>query len=204
MNDKNINSQLKEKILIPEGVVTFLFFGQIKKVKGLDILIRAASNLYYKDTDHRFILLIAGKFWHEDKDYYLSLIENSGIKDKIISRFEFIPDDELPVYFSMADIVVLPYREIYQSGVLLLSMSYSKPVIASNIPGMSSIVEDGKNGWLFESESIEDLEKVLKKAIASRHCLRELGSNAKSLMDKNYDWIKIGKETINVYHSLIK
>src|SRR5690606_35508610 len=170
-------------------------FGQIKKIKGLDILLDATLKISTEFPEEKFKLVVAGRPWKIDKEYCkekLKKLEESG---KLVCRFGFIPDDELPHYLSAADLIVLPYRQVYQSGVLLLAMSLGCPVIASNIPGMAEIIKNDETGWLFRNEDFENLATTIQQALRSKEDRQKIALNARKCMEDQYSWADIGKET---------
>ena len=145
--------QAREKIAISESKV-ILFFGLIRSYKGLDDLIRSINPLFDVDDDVK--LLIAGECY-EDKNKYYDLINNSKHKNKILWIEEFIHDNEVNIYFSAADVVVLPYKTASQSGVIPLSYHYNKPIITSDLEGLTEVVQDGKTGFIYNQSNIKSL-----------------------------------------------
>ncbi|MGB0167587.1 MAG: glycosyltransferase, partial [Luteibaculum sp.] len=87
-----------------------------------------------------------------------------------------------------ADLIVLPYKKIFQSGVLIMAMSYAKAVLASNLPANQEIIEDGVNGFLFESENAESLAAKLEEIAANQETLPEVAKAARIHMEKHYSW----------------
>ncbi len=132
-----------------------LFFGHIRKYKGLNILLNTIP-LLPKD----FFLIIAGEFY-EKKEKYLDLIDKLNLKKRIKIFDRYIPDEEIYLYFNASDVVVLPYISCTQSGIIPLAYHFNKGVIASHTGGIPEVVEDGKSGVLFK----EGDEISLKKAI---------------------------------------
>lgn len=179
--------------------LNLLFFGQIKEVKGLDVLLNALA-VVVEEKDHVH-LTIAGRPWHDDASKYEDFIRDLSLENFVTTRFEFIPDDEVADYFSKADVVVLPYKKIYQSGVLLLAMSYRKPVLVSDLEPFTEIIEHKKTGFIFESESEEDLAEKIKVIIEKREILQLVKRNAQVLLDGEYDWVRIGEKTKQIYQS---
>ena len=148
----------KDILNIKESKVV-LFFGFIRKYKGLDILIESMEDIFKKDSDIK--LLIAGECY-EDKARYYDLINKSKYKDQIMWVEDFIPDSEISKYFSASDIVVLPYRSASQSGIIPLAYHYNKPVITSNIESLMEVVQQNKTGYIFENGNVADLSaKIL-------------------------------------------
>jgi len=130
-----------------------LFFGFIRKYKGLDILLRAMKTL--KDASpapsNLPKLLIAGEFY-EDASFYTNLIKELDIEDLLIMRTNFISDLEVKYYLCAADVVIQPYRNATQSGVTPLAYHYEKPMIVTNVGGLPDLVPDGKVGLVCEPE----------------------------------------------------
>jgi D-inositol-3-phosphate glycosyltransferase len=183
---------------IEEVEFTILFFGQIKQVKGLDILLKAFSLLQEKNVR----LVIAGKAWKSDLDEYTTLINDLNISDTTKTDFRYIPDGEVASFYSKSDLIVLPYKEIYQSGVLLLSMSYGKPILCSDLPAFSSVIRQGINGFLFKKNDSEDLAKQISMIIDDRKNLSKVVFNANETIENDYDWNNIGKLTLDFYKLL--
>jgi len=179
-----------------------LFFGQIKKVKGLDILVSALPDVAARFPGMR--LIIAGKVWKDEISEYSSAIENAGLSGRVISHIRYIPDELVPYYYSAADIVALPYRKIYQSGVLLMAMSYGKPVVVSDLPGMTEIVRDGVNGFVFKSGSAEALSGSLLSALSDNERLSRMGKAGYRTAADGYGWKEIGGKTAEAYSSLLE
>jgi D-inositol-3-phosphate glycosyltransferase len=149
------------KLQLSEDFRYVLFFGQIKQVKGLDILIQSFSKLQQNNLK----LVIAGKVWNDDACKYIELIKNLGINNKVLLYERFITDQERDLFFSIADVVVLPYRQIYQSGVLMTAMSYPSIVICSDLEPNKEVIQNNINGFLFKSEDIINLTKILKEVL---------------------------------------
>ncbi|CAA9400326.1 MAG: Glycosyltransferase [uncultured Rubrobacteraceae bacterium] len=177
-----------------------LFFGQIKEVKGLDVLLQAMPQLVREDPGT--ILLVAGKVWKDDFRRYTAQIEALGISENCELHLRFIPDSEVANYYAAADVVVLPYRRIYQSGVLLMAMSYGKPVLVSDIEGMTEVVEDGVNGYVFAAGDGEALARRLGESMADPEGLRGVGERALAHMREHHDWHEIGRMTAACYRSV--
>lgn len=174
-----------------------LFFGQIKKVKGLDILLRSIKKIVKENP--KFKLVIAGKVWKHDYSIYAKIIKDDGLEDNVISHIKYIPDSDINYYFQAADIIVLPYRKIYQSDVLLKAMSYKIPVLSSNVDGMTEIITDGENGFLFETESEDMLSAKLIFLLSDNSRLIKVGLNGFNTVKEKYSWDNIGRKTADVY-----
>lgn len=137
----------RKNLGIGEADKVLLFFGFIRKYKGLDILLKAMADKRIKSAGIK--LLIAGEFY-EDKKEYMDLIDNLGIRDALILHTDFIPDRLVRDYLCAADAVVQPYRNATQSGVTPLAYHFEKPMIVSNVGGLPKIVEHEKAGLVTE------------------------------------------------------
>jgi glycosyltransferase involved in cell wall biosynthesis len=158
-----------------EGPV-LLFFGFIRKYKGLDLLLKAIASDTIRRQNMRIV--IAGE-WYEDAAPYKALANSLGVNEMIIWRDHFIPESEISTYFSAADAVVQPYRNATQSGISALAFAYNKPLISTRVGGLSEIVDDGITGFLCDPDpdSIRDAivrwtemqdKKLLLDAIAAQ------------------------------------
>lgn len=142
--------EARDHLHINQNEFIFLFFGFIRKYKGVDLLLEAfaklkGSHLQTKDCK----LLIAGEFY-EDRKSYDELIERLGIKNELILNTEFIADSEVKYYLCAADAVVQPYRNATQSGVTPLAYHFEIPMIVTNVGGLPANVPHGKSGLVCE------------------------------------------------------
>ena len=193
--------EARARIGLSKEARVLLFFGQIKEIKGLDILLRAMPRLVRKHPNT--VLLVAGKVWKDDFRRYREQIDELGISDNCVLHVRYIPNSEVSYYYGAADLVVLPYRRIYQSGVLLMAMSYGKPVVASDIEGMAEMIADGDNGYLFSSG---DAEALAEKLIGALSDLGELGAAGKRGLlhvKEHHDWKQIGEMTVSCYRAAL-
>lgn len=122
-----------------------LFFGFIRDYKGLDLLIEAFADERFRQIPVK--LIIAGEFY-TDGNKYLSMIEEKGLKNDIILKTDFIPNEEVGNYFSACDIVALPYKTATQSGVTQIGFHFEKPMLVTNVGGLGEIIINGKIGYV--------------------------------------------------------
>ncbi len=122
-----------------------LFFGFIRKYKGLDLLLDAMADPRIKQLGVK--LIVAGEFY-EDPDPYKQLIESKGVAEQVILRTEYIASEEVKYYFSAANIVAQPYRTATQSGVTQIAYHFEKPMLVTNVGGLPEIVPHNKVGYV--------------------------------------------------------
>lgn len=135
---------------LPENEKIILFFGFIRKYKGLDLLFEAMSLLNNQKLQNLNLkLLVAGEFYEDEKPYK-ELIEKLGIQEQLILRTDFIPDSEVKYYLCAADAVIQPYRNATQSGVTPLAYHFEKPMVVTNVGGLPSLVPHEKAGLVVE------------------------------------------------------
>jgi D-inositol-3-phosphate glycosyltransferase len=186
---------------IDEGDRVVLFFGQIKDVKGLDILIEAMPVVAREVPS--VVFLIAGRPWRTDFSFYENLIDRVGERKRCRFHIRYIPDDEVANYYAAADLVVMPYRRIYQSGVLMMAMTYGRPVVVSDLPGMTDIVKDGVNGYVFTQGSTDQLAQTLISALHDEAGRKEVAHRASEYIRKHHDWNLIAGRTLKLYESVL-
>lgn len=175
-----------------------LFFGQIKEVKGLDLLIQAFATV--RKQHPSATLVIAGRVWKDDFSRYEALIQQLALEASVRLHIRYIRDDEVAHFYAAADVVVLPYRRIYQSGVLLMAMSYGVPVIASDLDAMKDVVTDGVNGFLFKSGDARDLAHTINLVLSDGDVRARVSAQALHTMKTDFDWLKIGRQLVEVYN----
>lgn len=129
-----------------------LFFGFIRKYKGLDLLLEAFAQLKNSQPSTADLkLLVAGEYY-EDEKQYTALIDRLGIRDQLILCTDFIPDSEVKYYLCAADCVIQPYRNATQSGVTPLAYHFEKPMVVTNVGGLPALVPHEKAGLVVEPE----------------------------------------------------
>jgi glycosyltransferase involved in cell wall biosynthesis len=185
-----------------------LFFGNIAPYKGLEDLIRALAELI--DEDDRFRLVIAGPVKAKDCEGYWQKLEKMiqalRLSDYVRKEVRFIPDEDVGVFFKASDVSVLPYKRIYQSGVLLLSYRQGLPVIAADVGSLREDIVEGQTGLIFRPGDPVDLAAKIRMYFAS-DLYRELESNGQRIReygDNRFSWEKNVDYTIAVYKRLLK
>lgn len=201
----DITAREAKRILgVGEKERTILFFGRIAPYKGLEDLVAAFR--IAKCRIEGLKLVIAGRP-DRCKDYWNRIwedIQNEVQNGQILVRAEFVPDAQTELYFKAADALVLPYRDIYQSGVLFLAYSFGLPVLASDAGCLKDEIAAGVNGFTFRRESETDLADVIERYFRSS-LYRELDSRRTGIRWRAYEmhsWDAIAQTTVEIYRSL--
>ena len=152
-------TEARKHLGLPENDPIVLFFGFIRKYKGLDLLLEAMVDERIKKAGIK--LLIAGEFYEDARQYH-EQIERLGIKDQLILKTDFIPDSEVKYYLCAADAVIQPYRNATQSGVTPLAYHFEKPMVVTNVGGLPTLVPHEKAGLVAEPDPGAIADAILK------------------------------------------
>ncbi len=206
--EKISKAEARKKLGIGNEALVILFFGFIRKYKGLDILLDAMKLLQNHipqieqseipmtigTTNHK--LLIAGEFYDDPKSYH-EQIDKLGIRDNLILHTDFIPDSEVKNYLCAADVVIQPYRNATQSGVTPLAYHFEVPMIVTNVGGLPAMVPDNKVGLVAEPTAASLAEKILQYfEKGENHFLPYLIEEK-----KKFSWTKMVESIIEVANS---
>ena len=201
-------AEAKRQLGIRQDEKAILFFGRITPYKGLEILVEAFQKSLPPADKYR--LMIAGRpeeateatYWGPIRE----VLREDVHKGRVLLRAEHIPDAETELYFKAADVLVLPYRNIYQSGILFLGYSFGLPTLAANVGSLKDEMIEGRTGLLFKPEDPADLAKAIEKYFAS-DLYRDLGLRRQEIRDyarQGHDWNIVGQATLDAYGSLLK
>lgn len=184
-------NEARIKLSLPENEKIILFFGFIRKYKGLDILLDAMNDDRIRQSNIK--LLVAGEFY-EDRKEFDELLAKLNISSQLILRTDFIADSEVRYYLSAADFVIQPYRNATQSGVTPLAYHFEKPMLVTNVGGLPDLVPDGKVGIVTEPNAESVATGILR--------LYELGENffLPHLREekKKYSWHKLAEAILTL------
>ena len=189
--------EAREKLTLPTDKQLILFFGQIKKVKGLDVLLKAFALLRKKNLNTQ--LVVAGPTWKVEEEEFLNIIRENKMEADCILRLEYIANEMIPYYFKAADAVALPYRKIYSSGVLIRSLDYGAAIIASDLAVFKDIIIDGENGILFATENPQELCDKILMLLADKSLQEKLRAAAKKTAENQFSWKLIGEKVKAIY-----
>lgn len=192
--------EAREKLGINYKGTIFLFFGMLRKDKGMEYFFEAISLL--KDQD--FKVLIAGSLFDYKESEILNLIDKSGIKNKIVLRLGYIEVEKVYYYFFASDVLVLPYVKVYTggSGPLLKEAAVCKiPAIVSDVSEMGRLVKEKKMGLVAEPENPESLAEKMKEFLKmSEKQRKELGKKAFGAAN---NWQKMAKEYLEFFKEIL-
>jgi glycosyltransferase involved in cell wall biosynthesis len=136
--------QAYPSIRIAPGAKVLLFFGYIRDYKGLDVLLDAMPAILAR---HNVTLLVAGECY-TDSGKYVRQAEQLGITDNVVFHFGYTPNEHVSVFFSAADVLVLPYKTATQSGIIQIAYNFHRPVIATDVGGLGEVIVPGYTGDL--------------------------------------------------------
>ena len=187
---------------LPADAIVTLFFGYIRAYKGLDLLLDAFEAV--AAAEPRAWLVVAGRPHTEaDGVRYREQIAAHPAAERIVFHGRFIANDEVATYFTAADLVALPYRHIYHSGLVHLAFSFGKAVLATRVGDFPETIEDGRTGLLVDAGSTPRLAEGLLAALADPSRLAEMGALAQAESATTYGWPAIGARTCAVYASML-
>jgi glycosyltransferase involved in cell wall biosynthesis len=155
--EKVSQQEARQYLNIPLQQPLILFFGFIRKYKGLDILLHSMALLQQKMPTLQ--LLIAGEYYEDKKDYE-ALISELGISNQLLIHTHFIADNEIKYYMCAADLVVQPYRNATQSGVTPLAYHFEIPMLVTDVGGLAAMVPNGKVGLVASPNAESIAEKI--------------------------------------------
>ena len=206
-HDVSHRSEAKQRLGIRDGEKTILFFGRITPYKGLEYLITAFRQILAQcddySVDHRWQARDRARATGTQSE---NRSKKTCRRGRILLRSEFIPDDQTEVYFKAADVLVLPYRHIYQSGVLFLGHSFGLPVLAADVGSLRDEIVEGKNGFVFRPEDPVDLATTIERYFAS-DLFANLSSRRQEIRDyatERHSWDAVGQMTMSVYATLFR
>lgn len=183
-----------------KDTIDLLLFGQVKPYKGTDIIINALALL--PDTLKSKVKLHVVGRPQMDMEPLFALAKEKNVEHQINWDLRFIDDAEIPAIFTAADIMVMPYREIDASGVLMVSLAVGRPIIASKIGLFKELLEDGQHGILTEPDNPQNLAQAITTLAENKELRKKMGENVLQLGKDIPDWTEIGKRTIDLYQSI--
>ncbi|MBL7086002.1 MAG: glycosyltransferase [Candidatus Cloacimonetes bacterium] len=192
---KPLSKQVARKNLDITEEKVILYFGYIRKYKGIEYLIKAVPKIL-ENVDVKTI--IAGEFY-ESREPYIQEIKKTGKEDKIMLVDSFIPDDRVNAYFSAADLVVLPYTSATQSGIVQIAMNYNLPCLVTKVGGLPEVIKHGKNGFLVPPENSD----AIAQAVIDFYKVVNRPRMVENVRDQKlkYGWNQIENSMLELYSS---
>jgi glycosyltransferase involved in cell wall biosynthesis len=199
-------SQARERLGIRDNEKAILFFGALRPYKGLEYLADAFLLLAANYPEYR--LIIAGERRKESGKYVDDILQKFGHDltcGRVIQQIQYIPDNETELYFKAADVLVLPYIHVFQSGVLFLAYSFGLPVVATDVGSVRDEIVDERTGFLCKPRDPVDLARGLNRYFES-DLFKSLESRRQDIRDyanAKHSWQIVGDVTRNVYSELL-
>jgi glycosyltransferase involved in cell wall biosynthesis len=185
---------------------TILFLGRLRPYKGIEHLLAAFQQILAGQLDYR--LVVAGAPNKGDEGYLdeLRRLANRDLSQgKVLLRAEFIPDNEMEVYLKAADVLVLPYKDIFQSGVLFLAYSFGLPVVATDVGSFREEIIEGKTGFICKPDDPAHLAATLMKFFSS-DLYKDLHTRRGEIMEyanRVHSWNAVAELTRNAYAEML-
>jgi glycosyltransferase involved in cell wall biosynthesis len=198
--------EARAKVGLGERERVLLVYGQIAPYKGVEYLVDSLSLLQKQGWPCR--LLIAGRVKKGAEAYWENLeqtIQRLRLDTAVLARIEFIPDEETEVYFKAADALVLPYKAIFQSGVLFLSYNYGLPVLVSDAGSLKDSIVEGETGLVFRAGDVDALAAVIQRYFESP-LYQDLPNRRPKIRQfalEHYSWSRVISVTLRVYSEVM-
>ena len=199
-------AEAKRRLGIGRAEKTLLFYGRIGPYKGLECLVGAFQQVWARKGKYR--LVIAGKPKEEAAKYFEDIqqtLKGDASQVGVIQRIEHIPDDETELYFKAADVLVLPYTCVFQSGVLFLAYRFGLPVIATDVGSFAEDILVGRTGFLCKPRDSNDLARAIETYFES-DLFKNLHTRRQDIQDfanQRHSWDIVGQVTQSLYAELL-
>lgn len=186
-------AEARAKLGLKPDSKVLLFFGKQRPEKGLDITLKALR-AFRDRTD--FTLLVAGKIKPHEESEIRAIAEEAGVGHLVRFDFGHISDEQLPVYYSAATAVLLPYRRVYESGVALMALSFGRPVITSDIPVFAAMVAESRAGITAHNDDPDSLSAAIGKVLNGDVDLDELSARGLAFVANERNWAQSGNKIV--------
>jgi len=178
-----------------------LFFGFIRRYKGLDTLVEAMGRLCRTMAEVR--LLVAGSPGRDvDLEALRERAAELGLADRVTWHTEYVPLDRVHLYFAACDVVALPYRKVYDSGVLKIAQALGRPAVVTDVGGLASGVEDGGAALVVPPEDPAALAEALRRLLAEPGLADRLAQRGRELARSRYSWERVAEQTEGFYRKV--
>lgn len=199
-------AQAKKRLGIRDDEKTILFLGRLRPYKGIEYLLDAFQQLVAADASYR--LVVAGAPNKGDEGYLDQIkgaVEREVSRGRVLLRPEFIPDSEMELYLKAADVLVLPYKDIFQSGVLFLAYTFGLPVVATDVGSFREEIVEGETGFICKPGVAADLACTLEKYFQS-DLYKDLGTRRPQIKDyakRVHSWGAVAELTCAAYAGML-
>jgi glycosyltransferase involved in cell wall biosynthesis len=200
-------AQAKEHFGIGRDERTILFFGQIGLYKGLDYLVSAFEQLLAQNVAYR--LIVAGKPKPKADNYWQGVLQKLQPfvdRGRAILDIRFIRDETVEFYFKAADVLVLPYREIFQSGILFLGYRFGLPAIAADVGSLRHDIVEGRTGLVCRPDDSAELARTIDRYFSS-DLFTNLDSrrqDIRAFTNAHHSWATVAELTREVYAKILE
>ena len=200
--------EAKRRLGIREDEKAILFFGRVRPYKGIEYLLDA-FRLLLADQQSNYRLIIAGEPMKGSEDYLREIkgsVQRDFDPERVLLKIQFIPDEEMEVYLKGADVLVLPYKEIFQSGVLFLAYSFGLPVVATDVGSFREEIVEGSTGFLCQPGDPAELAKAIETYFSSDLFanLSVRRQEVKDYAQANHSWQAVAGLTCNAYTKMLE
>jgi glycosyltransferase involved in cell wall biosynthesis len=181
-----------------------LFFGYIKRYKGLEYLVEAFDRVREEMDDA--LLLVAGAVSRHPSEFaeYSSLVEALQKREDVVCDSEYIPSSRVGLYFAAADVVVLPYVKTYHSGILMLAYAAGRPVVVTSTGMLAEDVREGSTGFVVPPKDSRALADRILEILALPDRGRAMGEAGRHLAETSHSWSAAAERSVALYRRLLK
>jgi D-inositol-3-phosphate glycosyltransferase len=198
----------KRNLRLRDDEKAILFFGRIRPYKGIEYLLDA-FRLLLADEQANYRLIVAGEPKKGSEDYLHEIkqtVERDFEPEQVILKIQFIPDEEMELYLKGGDVLVLPYKEIFQSGVLFLAYSFGLPVVATDVGSFREEIVEGRTGFLCQPGDPAELAKAIETYFTSDlyKNLKVRRQEIKDYANAKHSWQAVAELTRNAYAKMLE
>lgn len=193
---------LRRRLELPATAPVVLLFGSLAPYKGIDLAIEALARVVERVPEAR--LVIAGfPLPGFDLEAHRRLADRHGVAERVLFVPEYVPSGEVAAWMALAALVVLPYRQIFQSGVLPMAQTFGRPVVAAAVGALPEAIEDGRTGLVVPPEDLAALAEAVAGLLADPRRARELGEAAAAAARDRFAWRRVAEDLLAVHRQAI-
>jgi len=192
---------LRQQYDLEDDDQVVLFFGTLSPSKGIPDLLNAFA--FVREHCAARLLIAGYPSKYVDVDEFYSQVEDLNLSERVIFDFRYIPIEEVGALFTMATLVVYPYRSSTQSGSLQVAYAFGRPIIATRVGGLPEAVEDGKNGFLVPVGDSQKMGEKIVALINNPALSKKMGKYAKHLSETKFGWTPIARQIEEKYRHLL-